>query len=94
MLARLVPAASRRELRAEWDAELATDPSMRRASGAFADALFLIRQAWSLDSWRHDARYALRVLARRPAYTSLVLVTPAARHRDTAAGAAGRCRRR
>src|SRR5260221_127381 len=75
MLARLVPAASRREFRAEWDAELATDPSMRRASGAFADALFLTCQAWSLDSWLHDARYALRVLARRPAYTSLVLVT-------------------
>jgi predicted permease len=74
-LARLVPAASRREFRAEWDAELATEPSLRRASGAFADALFLARQAWSLDSWLHDARYALRVLARRPAYTSLVLVT-------------------
>jgi hypothetical protein len=74
-LARLVPAAARRQFRAEWDAELATDPSLRRASGAVADALFLTRQAWSLESWRHDARYALRVLARRPAYTSLVLVT-------------------
>ncbi len=74
-LARLVPAASRREFRAEWDAELAIDPSMRRASGAFADALFLTRQAWSLDAWLHDARYALRVLARRPAYTALVVFT-------------------
>jgi len=74
-LARLVPAASRREFRAEWDAELAVDPSMRRASGAFADALFLTRQAWSLDVWLHDARYALRMLERRPAYTALVVFT-------------------
>ena len=36
---------------------------------------FLARQAWSLDSWLHDVRYAVRVLARRPAYTSLVVVT-------------------
>ena len=74
-LARLVPAASRREFRAEWDAELAVDPTLRRALGAAADAWFLRRQAWSLDSWLHDVRYAVRVLARRPAYTSLVLVT-------------------
>jgi len=74
-LARLVPAAARRQFRAEWDAELAVDPTMRRASGAAADAWFLRRQAWSLDSWLHDVRYAGRVLARRPAYTSLVLVT-------------------
>jgi predicted permease len=71
----LVPAASRREFRAEWDAELALDPTMRRALGAAADAWFLRRQAWSFDSWRHDVRYAARVLARRPAYTFLVLVT-------------------
>ena len=45
------------------------------ASGAAADAWFLRRQAWSLDSGLHDVRYAVRVLARRPAYTSLVLVT-------------------
>lgn len=74
-LARLVPTAARREFRAEWEAELAVDPTMRRASGAAADAWFLRRQAWSLDPWRHDVRYAVRVLARRPAYTSLVLVT-------------------
>jgi predicted permease len=74
-LARLVPAAARREFRAEWDAELAVDPTMRRASGAAADAWFLRRQAWSLDPWLHDVRYAVRVLTRRPAYTSLVLVT-------------------
>jgi hypothetical protein len=74
-LARLVPAASRREFRAEWDAELAVDPTMRRAAGAAADAWFLRRQAWSLDSWTHDVRYAVRALVRRPAYTALVLVT-------------------
>ena len=74
-LARLVPAAARREFRAEWDAELAVDPTMRRASGAAADAWFLRRQAWSLDSWLDDVRYAVRVLARRPAYTAVILVT-------------------
>jgi len=62
-LAQLVPAAARREFRAEWEAELAVDPTMRRASGAAADAWFLRRQALSLDSCADDLRYAVRVLA-------------------------------
>jgi putative ABC transport system permease protein len=73
--ARLVPGSRRREFRAEWDAELATDPSVVRAIGAVADAWFLFRQPWSPDMILQDIRYSLRVLARRPAYTVLVLVT-------------------
>jgi predicted permease len=71
----LAPGSRRREFRAEWEAELATDPSLSRAVGAFSDALFLSRQAWSLDMWVQDVRYSLRVLTRRPAYTALVLLT-------------------
>lgn len=75
LVAWLAPASRRREFKAEWEAELATDPSMTRAVGAVSDALFLSRQAWSLDMWLQDVRYSLRVLARRPAYTALVLLT-------------------
>ena len=71
----LVPAGRRRDFRAEWEAELATDPSLRRALGAVADAWFLFRQPWRLDMILQDVRSSLRVLARRPAYTALVLIT-------------------
>jgi len=71
----LAPGSRRREFKAEWEAELATDPSMTRAVGAVSDALFLSRQAWSLDMWLQDVRYSFRVLVRRPAYTALVLLT-------------------
>ena len=75
LVAWLAPGSRRREFKAEWEAELATDPSMTRAVGAVSDALFLSRQAWSLDMWLQDLRYSFRVLARRPAYTTLVLLT-------------------
>lgn len=75
VVAWLAPGSRRREFKAEWEAELATDPSMSRAVGAVSDALFLNRQAWSLDMWLQDVRYSLRVLTRRPAYTALVLLT-------------------
>ena len=75
LVAWLAPGSRRREFKAEWEAELATDPSMTRAVGAVSDALFLSRQAWSLDMWLQDVRYSLRVLVRRPAYTTLVLLT-------------------
>ena len=71
----LAPANRRREFRDEWDAELATDPSLRRALGAVADAWFLFRQPWRPDMILQDVRCALRVLAHRPAYTLLVLLT-------------------
>jgi len=72
---RLAPRGARREFRAEWEAELATDPSFVRAVGALADAWSLQRQQWSLDMLQQDIRYGLRVLAGRPLYTALVAVT-------------------
>ena len=72
---RLAPGSRRREFRAEWEAELATDPSLSRALGAVADAWFLFRQPWSVDMILQDVRSSLRVLARRPAYTALVVLT-------------------
>jgi predicted permease len=72
---RLAPRGRRRDFRDEWEAELATDPTMTRALGAVADAWFLFRQPWSPDMLMQDVRASLRVLARRPAYTALVLLT-------------------
>ena len=38
LVSRLAPGAARREFRAEWEAELATDPRFARAIGAVPDA--------------------------------------------------------
>jgi putative ABC transport system permease protein len=75
VVSRLAPGADRREFRAEWEAELATDPSFARAAGALPDAWFLFRQQWSADMLTQDLRYAVRLLARRPAYTAIVILT-------------------
>jgi putative ABC transport system permease protein len=75
LVSRLAPGAARREFRAEWDAELATDPSLARALGALPDAWCLFRQQWSLDMLSQDIRYGVRLLARRPAYTAIVVLT-------------------
>ncbi len=75
LAARLTPSAARRDFRAEWEAELATDPSMRRALGAVPDAWCLFRQQWSLDMLSQDIRYAFRLLARRRAYAAIVTLT-------------------
>jgi putative ABC transport system permease protein len=72
---RLAPGWARREFRAEWEAELAIDPSLRRAIGALPDAWYLRRHQWSLDMLRHDVRYALRLMRQRPGYTTLVIAT-------------------
>jgi putative ABC transport system permease protein len=74
-VSRLAPGAARREFCAEWEAELSTDPSMRRALGALPDAWYLFRQQWSLDMLTHDVRYALRLMRQRPGYTLLVIAT-------------------
>jgi putative ABC transport system permease protein len=71
----LAPADARREFRAEWDAELATDPSLRRAAGALPDAWYLFRRQWSVDMLAHDVLYALRLMRQRRAYTALVITT-------------------
>jgi putative ABC transport system permease protein len=75
VVSRLAPGAARREFRAEWEAELAIDPSFGRALGAVPDAWYLFRQQWSLDMMLQDIRYAARLLGRRPAYTAVVLLT-------------------
>jgi putative ABC transport system permease protein len=75
VVSRLAPGWARREFRAEWDAELATDPSLRRALGALPDAWYLFRQHWSLDMLVHDVRYALRLMRQRPWYTALIVAT-------------------
>jgi putative ABC transport system permease protein len=75
VVSRLAPAARRREFRAEWDAELATDPSIGRALGAVPDALFLVRQQWSAEMIAQDIRYGARALTRRPAFTAIVILT-------------------
>jgi putative ABC transport system permease protein len=75
LVSRLAPRAARREFRAEWEAELATDPSFTRALGSVPDAWYLFRQQWSLDMLAQDIRYAVRLLGRRPAYTAVVLLT-------------------
>lgn len=75
LVSRLAPGAERREFRAEWEAELATDPSFARALGAVPDAWYLLRQQWSLDMLSQDIRYGARLLARRPVYALLVILT-------------------
>jgi putative ABC transport system permease protein len=71
----LVPGWARREFRAEWEAELAVDPSLRRAVGALADAWYLRRHQRRFDMLLHDVRYALRLMRQRPGYTVLVVAT-------------------
>jgi predicted permease len=88
VVSRLAPRALRREFRAEWTAELdaawaesANRPSrsrlhiVRQAVGSVPDALFLVRQQWSPEMILQDLRYGARVLARRPAYAAIVIVT-------------------
>ena len=75
VVAYIAPSGRRREFRAEWEAELAARPSMTHALGAVPDALFLVRQQWSLDMLLQDLRYAFRLMAQRPGFTALVILT-------------------
>jgi len=84
-LARVVPPSHRDNWRKEWLGELAHSalPPWRlrvRAAGAIMDALWLARHhgTWArVDSTRlaHDVRYAARSLARRPAFSIMVVGT-------------------
>src|SRR5918993_5047044 len=75
LVSRLAPGAARREFRAEWEAELATDPRLTRALGSIPDAWFLFRQQWSADMLLQDLRYAVRLMGQRPGYTATIVLT-------------------
>jgi len=66
LVSRMAPSSRRREFRAEWEAELATDPTMTRAVGAVSDAWFLGRQAWRGAQRGGSGDGADRVLRARP----------------------------
>ena len=78
----LAPAGEREEFRREWDAELAWARSgrspgdlARRACGAFLHALWLRKEQWSLDMLWQDLKFAARMLAGRPAFTAMAVLT-------------------
>lgn len=84
LLSALVPRWRRRDWMREWEAELhahtrqtgGTDRStLAQSTGPVADAVFLRSQAVYLDLWRGDLRFAWRNVVRRPAFTTLVVLT-------------------
>jgi putative ABC transport system permease protein len=68
------PADSIASGRVAPDRHTATAP-LRDASGAFRDALWHLKQEWNHDMLRHDLSFAVRLLARRPAFTAAVVIT-------------------
>jgi putative ABC transport system permease protein len=52
----------------------ATAP-LRDASGAFRDAFWHLKQEWNHDMLSHDLSFAVRLLTRRPAFTTAVVLT-------------------
>ena len=84
LVSALVPGSTRRDFRAEWEAELVTAWELRprgrwrvlvRAIGLLPDAWCLFRQQWSFDMLLQDVRYALRLMAQRRAFTAVVVLT-------------------
>jgi hypothetical protein len=80
LLSPLVPPEGRRDWVEEWSAELACRKAggwtlLLESSGAFADALWLFREEWSVDMLMQDLRYGLRALVRKPAFTVLAVLT-------------------
>jgi putative ABC transport system permease protein len=84
LLSGIVPRWRRGEWEREWRAELhaqahddgeGTSTVLARSAGAFADAFSLRSQAMYLDLWLGDVRFAWRAIARRPAFTALVVLT-------------------
>ncbi|MGH2899127.1 MAG: hypothetical protein ACRDMZ_10680, partial [Solirubrobacteraceae bacterium] len=88
LVSRLVPPAQRDEWLAEWSGETAhawragnASPARLRlrSLGAVTDALWM-RRRYGSSSRRtfmlgHDLRFAARSLARRPAFTTIVVAT-------------------
>ena len=80
----LAPSAERDDFRREWFAEIhwsAREAPARsggraasRACGAFIHALWLRRQQWRIDMLWQDVRFGIRMLAGRPAFTSLAVL--------------------
>jgi putative ABC transport system permease protein len=76
----LAPRANRTDLRREWNAEIAwCDRSSaavaRRALGAFAHALWLRKEQWSLDMLWQDLKYGARTLLARPSFAAVAIAT-------------------
>jgi putative ABC transport system permease protein len=85
----LVPRGLRREWREEWLAELGALGEQRSspspadplpgaivfALGAFPHALYVRAEDFTMDSLLHDVRYAVRLLARAPAFTLVAAAT-------------------
>ena len=84
LISGIVPRWRRGDWEREWRAELHAQANddvsgsstvLARSAGAFADAFSLRSQAMYLDLWLGDLRFAWRAVARRPAFTSLVVLT-------------------
>jgi predicted permease len=85
----LVPRVARREWTEEWLAELEALRSGRAsltpkgrlphpllfAGGALPHALFVRTEEWTMDSFLHDVRHSLRLLARAPGFTAMAAAT-------------------
>ena len=80
----LVPAAERDDFRREWRAEIewlaheaphhSSGRAALRACGAFIHAVWLRREQWRLDMLWQDLKFGIRMLAGRPAFTSLAVL--------------------
>ena len=89
LAALVVPAAHRADFQHEWIAEIAWaehslargrrvgGPArlLRHALGAFVHALWLRKEQWSLDMLWQDIKYSARVLAGRPSFTLVAIIT-------------------
>ena len=80
----LAPAADRDDFRREWHAEIdwwareaperAPYRAASRACGAVVYAVWLRQQQWRLDMLWQDLKFGIRMLAGRPAFTSLAVL--------------------